>query len=980
DHTTVGKWLAEKWNLPKIFIESIWLHHHQLPVLLDLEFMHHRDAVLVIRFADILAHRIMADTLTFHPGTEDFDDLQKHLHLKPEFTQHAAATLGKLFSEWAATLNIQEDEFSFYFHALQRANQKLATLVIENLQHQRLKKSNHELRLLHDLHLALAQLDRGEQIINFVAHMVSAELNKPDGVVYYHNQIERCLIGAYWTAGMEPEPFQIFLNEDEQPRNLAVFEAADSVRQFIASRHERIHTVAVTANDITFLQYSTPYLVIPLLHEGNCLGELALAHDCAVNNESITQEMLNTLGYLVSITQNALARVQLLEEVKGSAESLSTALAKNQQMMLLLRKSNEEFERLFEYSNDAIILHRTDGTVLRVNERTVELLGYSKEVINSDHILGKLFDDLRNAQSNRSEKDDNGKGVVFETQLQHQDGTVIDVEVSSRIFDFKSGLAQSLIRDITRQKETARDLSMEKERLAVTLRSIGDGVITTDTEGKIALINAVAEHLTGWGQEEAVGKPLQEVFRTINERTREPIGNPVDRVLASGRTVELPRFTVLVGKQGVERLIADSAAPIIDRDNTIIGVVLVFRDVTEKQKLELEILKAQKFESLGILAGGIAHDFNNILTAISGSITLAKMYAKPGEKTLEKLLQAEKASQRAKDLTRQLSSFSRGGMPEKKTASLAELIRDSVGFVLRGSNVRCEPLIADDLWPADVDAGQISQVLNNLIINADQAMTGGGIITITAENVMVLEEDTIPLASGPYVKIAVKDQGIGIPKDDLPKIFDPYFTTKREGNGLGLASAYSIMKKHNGHIMVESEPDLGTAFFLYLPAVKETTFVQEAEDDQPVSGKGRILLMDDEAEIRHLTGEMLESLGYQVDFARDGIEAVQLYENAVTSSNPFDVVIIDLTIPGSMGGKQTIQELHKIDPDVKAIIASGYTADPVLAEFKKYGFMNFITKPYKIGALSRILYTLVNNGSADELGVETSLRIPETAG
>ena len=262
------------------------------------------------------------------------------------------------------------------------------------------------------------------------------------------------------------------------------------------------------------------------------------------------------------------------------------------------------------------------------------------------------------------------------------------------------------------------------------------------------------------------------------------------------------------------------------------------------------------------------------------------------------------------------------------------------------------------MWHAHVDGSQISQVLNNLIINADQAMEGGGTITVSAQNYTVKDEKTIPLTAGEYVAVHVKDEGCGIPPEHMAKIFDPYFTTKEYGNGLGLATAYAIVKKHDGYIQVESTVDKGTTFSFYLPALPEEVAQDNPSAEKPVTGKGRILLMDDEEGIRETTGEMLESIGYDVSFAKDGVEAIELYKKAQQASATFDAVIIDLTIPGSMGGQKTMQELYKIDPQVKAIISSGYTTDPVLADFEKYGFKGFITKPYQIGVLSRILHAV----------------------
>ncbi|MGD0282221.1 MAG: ATP-binding protein [Dissulfurispiraceae bacterium] len=512
--------------------------------------------------------------------------------------------------------------------------------------------------------------------------------------------------------------------------------------------------------------------------------------------------------------------------------------------------------------------------------------------------------------------------------------------------------------ELLRRKQAEESLAEEKERLAVTLRSIGDGVITTDIEGKIVLINKVTEGLTGWTQEHAAGKPLDQVFHIINELSRERCENPVDKVLQTGMIVELANHTLLISRDGTERVIADSGAPIRDSESKIIGVVLVFRDTTEKENMRKEVLKIQKLESLGILAGGIAHDFNNLLTGVLGNISLAKMLAQPGDKIFERLTGAEKASARAKDLTQQLLTFSRGGAPVKKLTSIADLIKDCAGFVLSGSNVKCKFDIADDLWPAEVDEGQISQVINNLVLNAEQSMPEGGIIDVSCNNVVLGDNDAVQLQKGKYIKIAIKDFGTGIKKEYLQKIFDPFFTTKQSGRGLGLATVYSIINNHNGHITVESEQGIGTVFTFYLPA-SEPQIILQSGGNRPAPGKGSILVMDDEELVRDVAGQILETLGYEVQLAANGAEAIELFKKARESANPFDVVLMDLTIPGGMGGREAVRELLKIDPGVKAIVSSGYSNDPIMADFKRYGFRGVITKPYKVQELSDTVHGVI---------------------
>ena len=511
--------------------------------------------------------------------------------------------------------------------------------------------------------------------------------------------------------------------------------------------------------------------------------------------------------------------------------------------------------------------------------------------------------------------------------------------------------------NITPRKRAEDALAAERERLAVTLRSIGDGVITTDTEGRIVLLNAVAEKLTGWSQKEAQGRALTEVFNIMNEKTRRTCENPVEKVMTTGQIIGLANHTVLIARDGTERKIADSGAPIRDRESRIIGVVLVFRDVTEKLRMEEELLKVRKLESVGILAGGIAHDFNNILAAILGNISLVLMDPNLGDKARKRLSDAEKASIRAKDLTGQLLTFSKGGAPVKETASVGEIIRDSAEFVLHGCNVACSYAVPDDLWLVDVDKGQMSQVIQNIIINAKQAMPDGGTIRVSCENAESRSNNVQSLpGQGNYIKIEITDSGTGIPDNIMDKIFDPYFTTKQEGNGLGLAIAHSIVAKHDGSIGVRSTPGKGTTFTLYLPvSVRQQAKQTERETAAPSAARAKVMVMDDEKMIRDLATEMLETLGHDVVLARNGEEAIELFKKHRDAGEPIDIIIMDLTIPGGMGGRFAVQEILAMKPDAKIIVSSGYSNDPIMANCEEYGFCAAIGKPFEMEEITKVI-------------------------
>lgn len=504
-----------------------------------------------------------------------------------------------------------------------------------------------------------------------------------------------------------------------------------------------------------------------------------------------------------------------------------------------------------------------------------------------------------------------------------------------------------------RERERAeRTLAEEMEELDITLNSIGDGVITADSSGLVRLVNPVAELLTGWDAEDAKERPLGEVFQIREDDEESADDDNADPDSGNGRTPSAIHKRILVAKDGRNKPIQDTVTPIRLKDGTLIGTVVVFRDVTEQAALHRETMRIQKLESVGVLAGGIAHDFNNILTAILGSLSLASFDMDPKDAAYSLIKEAEKATTRAKKLTQQLLTFSKGGSPVKTTSFIEELLRESATFALRGSNVSCELQIDAGLWTAEVDTGQISQVIQNLVINGKQAMKEGGVIGVRAENLIADDNSPVPIKPGKYIKVTVADQGIGIPPSHLDKIFDPYFSTKSDGSGLGLAIIHSIILNHGGYINVESKVGVGTKFHLYLPAsmrqvVQTPSVALEETDATPRVGRGKILIMDDEKVIGKIAGRMLNRLGYKFEIAINGEHAIEKFLNARTLNQPFDLVILDLTIRGGMGGRDVIKTLLEIDQQTKAIVSSGYSNDPIMANYNDYGFMGVIVKPYK---------------------------------
>jgi PAS domain S-box-containing protein len=543
----------------------------------------------------------------------------------------------------------------------------------------------------------------------------------------------------------------------------------------------------------------------------------------------------------------------------------------------------------------------------------------------------------------------------------------VEMSLSEMVID-QQRLYVAMVRDVTERKRFEGQIAAEKESLAVTLRAIGDGVITADVNGKVIMMNSQAEKLTGWSSQDAIGEPLKSVFDvTVDLASQAKVQKSGYRNEAQSILLNLPENVTLTSRDGIERVIEQVASPIRDSKNEVAGVVLVFRDITARQRAEAERRKAETLEQLGLLAGGIAHDFNNLLTAIIGNISLASLLLPPDDEMAERLDDAKNASLRARDLAQQLLTFARGGAPIKKTASITKLIQDTVSFSLRGSHNRSEYDFSDDVSPAEIDAGQISQVIANLVVNADQAMPNGGTLNVSCDNFCYdVDDATIPdLAPGEYVRVRIRDEGVGIPEKYMKRIFDPYFTTKAKGNGLGLATAYSIIKNHNGLMTVESQVHVGTTFTIYLPAavVQE----EEAQAEAPtkltpeMTGTGRVLVVDDEDAIRDLVEFTLTRLGYEVSQAATALQGVELYQEKLRAGQRFDLVILDLTLPGGMGGKEALKRLIEIDPTVNAIVSSGYATDATMSRYQDFGFRGVIAKPYEAAELGQIVHEVIES-------------------
>ncbi len=626
-----------------------------------------------------------------------------------------------------------------------------------------------------------------------------------------------------------------------------------------------------------------------------------------------------------------------------------------------ISNERDKLNRLFNSINNGIYVVDLEYNITMINDKELEYVKIPREKALNNKCY-KIF-------AKRNKPCENCKiGIDDSITLSNIDINNMGFRrncsrkyVNMTFIKFSSSEYLIYLHDITEIIENVQIINQEKEKFKITLESIGDAVIVTDNNCNITLINKVASNLTEFSEKEAIGKNIQEVFRVIDERDSREIESPVELVIKYKKVINLSNHAILVTKNNKKINIEDSAAPIFNSEGELEGIVLVFRDVTEKKKIEKEIQKVEKLETIGQLAAGIAHDFNNILTGVYGNISLAKLFLTNKEKLEKTLDKAEQSIERAKGLTSQLLTFAKGGAPVKEISSIESIIKESVEFALIGSNIKVTYNFSENIYRVNVDSVQISQVFNNLTLNAKDAMKEGGEIIITIENVELSEKYSQILPAGKYVKIIFKDSGSGIDKDILPNIFNPFFTTKEKGSGLGLSTSYSIIQKHDGHIEVFSEKGRGTTFTIYLPAVEKDEGKEEIEEknkDKTFSKELNILIMDDSEEILESAKELFNYLGCHVDTAVNGEEAIEKYKNIINIGKQYDLVIMDLTVKGGMGGKETIEKLLNIDEKVVAIVSSGYSDDPVMANFSDYGFKYALSKPYTLNEIKKMIETI----------------------
>ncbi|HEX2967311.1 MAG TPA: ATP-binding protein, partial [Syntrophorhabdaceae bacterium] len=508
-----------------------------------------------------------------------------------------------------------------------------------------------------------------------------------------------------------------------------------------------------------------------------------------------------------------------------------------------------------------------------------------------------------------------------------------------------------VVTDITEAKKVEESLRETNARLQDLSEASFEAIIFIEND-TIVDANGTFYDLFGFDGGEVIGEPVLSIIAPNMRKEGRRIVEAAD-----DSTYEL----VGVKKNGTHFPMEVHPREIYARGRNL--KIAVIRDISERKHMEEEVLKSKNLQSIATLAGGIAHDFNNLLMAIVGNLSLAKMNVPPDAKISEFLSEAERIVFMGKSLTQQLLTFSRAGDPVRKTVHLGPLLREVTEKVVKGSSVRPRYFLSSDLSPVEIDEERMRQAIENIVLNAKDAMSSGGTLVISCENVSVTPQDKLPLIKENHVKISVRDEGVGIPEENLSKIFDPYFTTKalgsQKGVGLGLSICYSIIRSHNGYIQVDSSPGAGAVFQIYLPAGKKENSEQSVEDKPERHNKGRVLIMDDEEMILKIARELLTLMGYEVTTTQNGEETIRFYRQAMELKKPFDAVILDLAIPGGMGGKEVIQELITMDRNVKAIISSGYLNDPVVKEFENYGFSSMLTKPYEASELDDKLQSII---------------------
>jgi PAS domain S-box-containing protein len=664
-------------------------------------------------------------------------------------------------------------------------------------------------------------------------------------------------------------------------------------------------------------------------------GSTFIAHGLA---SGITDETGQRIGYQSSVV-DITGRVQAEEEVRNLIACAPFGAH--------LYELTPDGQLVFKGANSAA------DVILGMNHR--QMIGQTLE---------QIFPALQKTRIPDAYRQTAGTGKRFDDDefLYAEDGSIAEV---FEVHAFQTGPNRmaAFFLNITERKRSEQTLRESEEHLRLSLQSIGDAVIATDPEGRVVRMNPTAERLTGWTFSDAAGKPLTDLLHLVDPKSGIPVENPVERSLKTGGSGGRMTPANLIASGGAVYQIEDSCSPILSPDGTLTGVILVFRDVTLENRNRDELQKMQRLQSVGALAGGIAHDFNNILMGILGNFSIARISLTPDHPAWTFLNEAERSIHRGTHLAKQLLTFSDDRSRTNEPIHLRELVEETVPLDLTGSSVRAEVTGEEPLWRVEADRSQIQQVLSNLTLNAREAMPNGGRLDLTLHNVDNTAGGLPFLKSRKYIRITVRDEGAGIEPRNLDRIFEPYFSTKQRNSGLGLATALSIVTRHGGHISAESTPGQGTTFTLHLPAIGPNPVPEspaaQAPASFPVNGSARILLMDDDEAILHVLARWLKDMGHTVETAFDGQQALTLFARSKRDGEPFDALILDLTLPGGIGGDEVLRRIRRTDPETKAILSSGYSDGPIVTHYAAHGFKGVLLKPYTQAELKNKLHEVL---------------------
>ncbi|OGP18343.1 MAG: hypothetical protein A2V21_309195 [Deltaproteobacteria bacterium GWC2_55_46] len=828
------------------------------------------------------------------------------LSIKRDITERVRAA-----TELKASRDQLEEKVKRRTAELKSANRSLEIQILKRIKTE---------ELLHTIVKATSSV-AGEEFLRTLVRQLAVALGFKYALVAERVGTGRARILAIWAKGRFADNFEYDM-QGTPCGEVVMGEVCSYPRSVQASFPGDEHLVHMKAES---------FVGIPLLDSGGkVMGHIAAIDDKPLSGEEEVKAMMRLFALRASLELER----KRAEDIRKKSEANLQAIMDNSTAVIYMKDPEGRF----------ILVNRWYEKQFRVERK--EIVGRTDHDLFPKGIADSFRENDRKAiESNRP--------VEFEETAVGPDGRLHTYLSIKFPIPGAPGAICGISTDITERKRTEEALRRSEERLREAQAIAHMGSWDWDIAKNTLHWSDETYRIFGLAPQE-FGATYDAFLACVHPGDREAVQLAVREAFNHRKQYEISHR--VVRPDGTERIVNEKAEVTWGADGQPLRMAGTVQDVTEHKRLEAEILKAQKLDSIGVLAGGIAHDFNNLLLGILGNVSVAKNYVRPDDQVAAILDSIEKSAMKTKSLTKQLLTFSKGGEPVKEPASIEQIVRDSAELVLRGSNVVCDYSFPEGLCPVEADQGQLSQVVNNIILNAMHAMPDGGKIKIAAVNTEVDEFSALPLKPGRYIKTAFRDFGVGIPAKLLSKIFDPFFTTKKKASGLGLSVTYSIIKKHKGHIEVDSKVGEGTIFSLYLPASKAKSV---DKDYGVVKGAGRVLVMDDEELIREVSAEMLKLLGYEAAFAGSGKEAIDLFTKAMNGGVPFDAVILDLTVPGGLGGKETIRKLKEIDPRVKAIVSSGYSKDPIMADYGKYGFSGVIAKPYRVSEFSKVIQEVI---------------------